>query len=50
MTDEVIMDRLFKYFNRIPTDDIDLDEWVTGFSVLLKGIYKRRFFLVSIKF
>ena len=46
MTDEVIMDRLFKYFNKIPTDDIDLDEWVTGFSVLLKGILiKEDFFL-----
>ena len=37
MTDDVIMDRIFKYFNRIPTDDIDSEEWVRGFSVFLKG-------------
>ena len=37
MTDDVIMDRIFKYFNKIPTDDIDSEEWVTGFSVFLKG-------------
>ena len=37
MTDEIIMDRLFKYFNKIPTDDIDMEEWVAGFSVFLKG-------------
>ena len=38
MTDDVIMDRIFKYFNKIPTDDIDSEEWVTGFSVFLKGV------------
>ena len=38
MTDDVIMDRIFKYFNKIPTDDIDAEEWVTGFSVFLKGV------------
>ena len=41
MTDEIIMDRLFKYFNRIPTDDIDLEEWIVGFSVFLKGYINR---------
>ena len=45
MTEEIILDRLFKYFNKIPTDDIDLDEWVTGFSVLLKGIGKHMYVL-----
>ena len=39
MTDDVIMDRIFKYFNRVSTDDIDIEEWITGFNVFLKGIY-----------
>ena len=29
--------RMFKYFNTDSKDDIDLDEWVLGFNVLLKG-------------
>ena len=37
LTDDVIMDRIFKYFNRISTDDIDKEEWVIGFNVFLKG-------------
>jgi hypothetical protein len=37
MTDDIIMDRLFIYFNKVSTDDIDLEEWVTGFNILLKG-------------
>ena len=39
MTDQIIMDRLFKYFNKQPTDDIDLEEWITGFSIILKGLH-----------
>ena len=31
------MDRIFKYFNTDIADDIDLEEWVTGFNVILKG-------------
>ena len=37
MTDDVIMDRIFKYFNKVSTDDIDTDEWVLGFNIFLKG-------------
>ena len=37
MTDGIIMDRLFKHFNKVPTDDLDLEEWVMGFSIFLKG-------------
>ena len=36
-TDDIIMDRLFKHFNRISCDDIDTEEWVSGFSIFLKG-------------
>ena len=38
MTDGIIMDRLFKHFNKVPTDDLDLEEWVMGFSIFLKGL------------
>ena len=37
MTDDVIMDRIFKYFNKVSTDDIDTEEWVPGFNIFLKG-------------
>ena len=49
MTDEIIMDRLFKYFNKIPTDDIDLEEWIVGFSVFLKGNINGNYFIGSRK-
>ena len=31
------MDRIFKYFNTESADDIDLEEWIVGFNVMLKG-------------
>ena len=31
------MDRIFKYFNKVSSDDIDTEEWVLGFNVFLKG-------------
>ena len=37
LTEEVIIDRIYKYFNTEAKDDIDLDEWVLGFNVILKG-------------
>jgi hypothetical protein len=39
MTDDIIIDRIFKRFNKVSTDDIDMGEWVTGFNVFLKGKY-----------
>ena len=41
ISDDVIMDRIFKYFNKNSSDDIDHEEWVVGFSVFLKGKRKR---------
>ena len=38
ISDDVIMDRIFKYFNKNSTDDIDHEEWVTGFNVFIKGV------------
>ena len=43
ISDDVIMDRIFKYFNKNSTDDIDHEEWVVGFNIFLKGVH---FFLV----
>ena len=37
ISDDVIMDRIFKYFNKNSTDDIDHEEWVVGFNVFIKG-------------
>ena len=37
MTEDVIMDRIYKYFNTEARDDIDLEEWIKGFNVILKG-------------
>ena len=45
MTDDVIIDRIFKYFNKVSTDDIDTEEWVLGFNVFLKG----KMLLVALK-
>ena len=43
MTDDVIMDRLFKHFNRLSCDDIDAEEWIYGFSVFLRGTSMNEF-------
>ena len=42
MTDDIIMDRIYKYFNTECKDDIDIEEWILGFNVILKGetLYK----------
>ena len=31
------LDRIYKYFNTEARDDIDLEEWIKGFNVILKG-------------
>ena len=42
MTDDILMDRIFKYFNSNNDGDITRDEWVMGFNVFLKGGYQRQ--------
>ena len=37
ITDDIIMDRIYKFFNTDATDDITQEEWLEGFSVFLKG-------------
>ena len=37
MTDDVLLDQIFKYFNSENDADITRNEWVVGFYVFLKG-------------
>ena len=37
MTDDVLMDRIYKYFNNLNADNIDKQEWILGFNIFLKG-------------
>jgi Ca2+-binding EF-hand superfamily protein len=37
MTDDVLLDQIFKYFNSENDADITREEWVVGFYVFLKG-------------
>ena len=37
ITENVIMDRIFKYFNKVANDNIDQEEWVIGFNIFMKG-------------
>ena len=39
ITDDILMDRIFKYFNNVNDGGITRDEWVIGFNVFLKGIF-----------
>ena len=44
MTDDIIMDRIFKHFNTVATDDIDMEEWILGFNIFLKGKFRTESF------
>ena len=37
MTDDILMDRIYKFFNNVSADDIDKQEWIIGFNIFLKG-------------
>ena len=37
ITENVIMDRIFKHFNKVANDNIDQEEWVIGFNIFMKG-------------
>ena len=45
MTDDIMLDRIFKHFNKIAADDIDVEEWILGFNIFLKG--KKLLFLLK---
>ena len=44
MTDDILMDRIYKFFNSGGSDEIDGEEWILGFSTFLKG---KRFTLLK---
>ena len=50
MTDDILMDRIFKYFNTNNDGDITRDEWVVGFNIFLKGVLRNIFFCIDIKY
>ena len=51
MTDDILMDRIFKYFNTNNDGDITRDEWVVGFNIFLKGVLRNDFFFcIDIKY
>ena len=37
MTDDILMDRIYKFFNCVTADDIDKQELIIGFNIFLKG-------------
>ena len=41
MTDDILMDRIFKYFNTNNDGDITRDEWIMGFNIFLKGAVRQ---------
>ena len=46
MTDDILMDRIYKFFNSVSADDIDKQEWIIGFNIFLKGLLIFRKYLV----
>ena len=47
MTDDILMDRIFKYFNANNDGDITRDEWIMGFNIFLKGLILSRKLIFS---
>ena len=39
MTDDILMDRIYNFFNYTGADNIDREEWVVGFNIFLKGFH-----------
>ena len=37
MTDDILMDRIFKYFDTVNDGNITREEWIMGLNVFLKG-------------
>ena len=40
MTDDILMDRIFKYFDTVNDGNITREEWIMGLNVFLKGSEK----------
>ena len=39
MTDDILMDRIYNFFNKSGADEVDEEEWILGFNIFLKGKY-----------
>ena len=39
MTDDILLDRIFKYFDDDNDGFINREEWILGLSVFMKGTY-----------
>ena len=37
MTDDILMDRIFKFFDTLNDGNITREEWIMGHNVFLKG-------------
>ena len=45
ITDDILIDRIYKIFNCFSTDDIDKQDWIIGFNIFLKGFQILRKYL-----
>ena len=45
MTEDILMDRIYKLFTKATSEDIDVQEWILGFNIFLKGIRITNFIL-----
>ena len=46
MTDDILMDRIFKFFDTVNDGNITREEWVMGHNVFLKGIEECTYFVL----
>ena len=37
LTSDIILDRIYSFFNNDNVDEVTMEEWLAGFAVLLKG-------------
>ena len=47
MTDDILLDRIFKYFDDDNDGFINREEWINGLSVFMKGTYNSETYIVS---
>lgn len=41
MTDDILMDRIFKYFDTLNNGLISREEWIMGLNIFLRGWWAR---------
>ena len=47
MTDDILLDRIFKYFDDDNDGFINREEWILGLSVFMKGTYNSELYIVD---